>query len=42
MIRGLNKNWKQSFAYYFGSPNGQKLHHILANKELQNIGFKFT
>lgn len=44
MIRGLNKNWKQSFAYYVGNPNGHELHQILerAIKELQNIGFNIV
>lgn len=41
MIRGLNRNWKQSFAYYVGSPNGVTIKKIIQNalKQLTEIGF---
>lgn len=41
MIRGLNRNWKQSFAYYVGSPNGVTIKKIIQNalKLLTEIGF---
>lgn len=42
MIRGLNRNWKQSFAYYVGSPNGLTIKKIIENvlEKLSEIGFK--
>lgn len=42
MIRGLNRNWKQTFAYYVGSPNGVTIKKIIENalEKLTEIGFK--